>query len=289
MDAPLMGNGDLTMSLGFQNGELSYYLSKNDFWRLRSKADGLSGPRVAGILNIKAVGFGDAGFSAEQLVANGVTTSRLNNGAQQLEAVSWVSATDNLVLIELRAVDRAVELSVGLSAPENTMAYLESGKKGEVTWLARSFVDSVDIPTKVAIALRSLTHTGNRIIVEPGKPFVLALALEGNFKQRAPLEYVLEKVKRVKMPSVDDLMQKHNAWWNSYWAKSSIRVEDPVLMKAYYQGLYTMAACSRDPKFPPGIFGWTSNDTPSWNGDYHLNYNFQAPFYGLVSANRLEQ
>ena len=60
-------------------------------------------------------------------------------------------------------------------------------------------------------------------------------------------------------------------------------------MKAYYQGLYTMAACSRDPKFPPGIFGWTTTDTPAWNGDYHLNYNFQAPFYALYSSNRLEQ
>ncbi|HEV2481743.1 MAG TPA: hypothetical protein VGS79_18875 [Puia sp.] len=60
-------------------------------------------------------------------------------------------------------------------------------------------------------------------------------------------------------------------------------------MKAYYQGLYTMAACSRDPRFPPGIFGWTTTDAPSWNGDYHLNYNFFAPFYGLYEANRIQQ
>jgi alpha-L-fucosidase 2 len=26
-----------------------------------------------------------------------------------------------------------------------------------------------------------------------------------------------------------------------------------------------------------------------WLGDYHLNYNHQAPFYGLYSANRIEQ
>lgn len=60
-------------------------------------------------------------------------------------------------------------------------------------------------------------------------------------------------------------------------------------MKAYYQGLYTMGACSRDKIFPPALFGWVTTDKPSWNGDYHLNYNFYAPFYGLYSANRIEQ
>jgi hypothetical protein len=50
-----------------------------------------------------------------------------------------------------------------------------------------------------------------------------------------------------------------------------------------------MASCSRDPDFPPGLFGWTTTDTPAWNGDYHLNYNFQAPFYSLYSSNHLEQ
>ncbi len=28
-------------------------------------------------------------------------------------------------------------------------------------------------------------------------------------------------------------------------------IDDKVLMKAYYQGLYTMGACSRDKRFPP--------------------------------------
>ena len=60
-------------------------------------------------------------------------------------------------------------------------------------------------------------------------------------------------------------------------------------MKAYYQGLYTMGACSRDKRFPPALFGWVTTDKPTWNGDYHLNYNFYAPFYGLYSANRIEQ
>jgi hypothetical protein len=100
--------------------------------------------------------------------------------------------------------------------------------------------------------------------------------LKVNLKNTHPLEYVTSRVKKINNNSVESLMETHNQWWDVYWNKSTISIDDTVLMKAYYQGLYTMAACSRDKKFPPGIFGWTTTDRPNWNGDYHLNYNFQA-------------
>src|SRR6478736_150847 len=52
IDAPLQGNGDITMSIGYVPGRLRYYLAKNDFWRLQSQFDKLAGPRVAGFLDI---------------------------------------------------------------------------------------------------------------------------------------------------------------------------------------------------------------------------------------------
>ncbi|WP_140939338.1 glycosyl hydrolase family 95 catalytic domain-containing protein [Sphingobacterium lumbrici] len=289
VDAPLMGNGDLTMSVGYKNGKLSYYLSKNDFWRLRSKADGLSGPRVVGILDLKIEGFNDASFSAEQLLNNGITSSWLKNQQQGLEAKSWVSATDNLIFIELTATGKAVKVSIGLTAPDNSMANLKTGKSEGIDWLNRSFQDHVDISTEVAVAIKQLNYTSDTINIELGKPLILALAVESNFKAKDPLAHVLSQIKKINTRSVTKIAQKHNQWWERYWNRSSVMVADSVLMKAYYQGLYTMAACSRDPKFPPGLFGWVTTETPMWNGDYHLNYNFQAPFYGLFSANRLDQ
>jgi len=51
-----------------------------------------------------------------------------------------------------------------------------------------------------------------------------------------------------------------------------------------------MGSCSRDPEFPPPLFGtWITTDRPSWSGDYHLNYNHMAPYYGLYSSNHIEQ
>ena len=83
--------------------------------------------------------------------------------------------------------------------------------------------------------------------------------------------------------------QEHEAWWADYWNQSSVSIDDPVIEKQYYLSLYGMGSCSRNPEFPPHIFGWVTTDNPLWSGDYHLNYNHQAPFYGLARGNRLEQ
>ncbi|MEO8416946.1 MAG: hypothetical protein ABI472_25005, partial [Ginsengibacter sp.] len=289
IDAPLMGNGDVTMSVGYQENHLRYYLSKNDFWRLRSKADGLSGPRVVGFVDIKIDGFDNAGFTATQLISNGITTCILQKNDQKIKVKSWVQATQNLVFIELEAISKATNISITDSAPDNKRAEFKKGEVQQIHWFTRAFNDSVDIPTEVAVALKTINYKGLHILLQPAKKLVIVLAIKSRFKNKTPLNYVLGQVKKINENSIAPLLQKHEKWWETYWNKSSITLEDTVLMKAYYQGLYTMAACSRDTQFPPGIFGWTTTDTPAWNGDYHLNYNFQAPFYGLYAANRLEQ
>lgn len=289
VDAPLMGNGDVTMSVGFKGDQLRYYLSKNDFWRLRSKADGLSGPRVVGFVDVRINGFKAEDFSAEQSLRNGLTSCLLKKEKQSLITRSWVSATENLVFIELSAIGKAIEVSVRLNAPKHQHANLKSGKVNNVYWFTRSFTDSVDISTEVAVALKTFNYKDSTFLLQPGKKVIIGVSIESKFKSVNPLNDVLSRVKKLDENSVIALRNKHNKWWELYWGKSNITVEDPVLMKAYYQGLYTMAACSRDPKFPPGIFGWTTTDKPAWNGDYHLNYNFQAPFYALYAANRVKQ
>lgn len=88
---------------------------------------------------------------------------------------------------------------------------------------------------------------------------------------------------------LSDVREEHASWWTDYWRRSWVAIGDEEIEKAYYRSLYAMGACSRDPRFPPGIFGWVTTDRPHWSGDHHLNYNHMAPFYALYSANRIEQ
>jgi hypothetical protein len=172
-----MGNGDVTMSVGYQENHLRYYLSKNDFWRLRSKADGLSGPRVMGFVDIKIDGFDSAGFIATQLISNGITTCVLQKNDQKIKVKSWVQATQNLVFIELEAISKATNISIIDSVPENRRAAFKKGEEQKIHWLTRAFNDSVDIPTEVARALKTINYNGLNILLQPGKKLVIVLAI----------------------------------------------------------------------------------------------------------------
>lgn len=50
------------------------------------------------------------------------------------------------------------------------------------------------------------------------------------------------------------------------------------------------AACSsRGDKFAPGIWGtFVTRDEAAWGGDYHLNYNYQAPYWAAFSSNHID-
>ena len=112
-DAPLQGNGDIGMCVGFERGILRYYLTKNDFWRLQSKAEHLSGPRVCGYVDIKIKNYENAGFKAEQSLINGGTTCILQQNVSEVKSYSWVSATENLAIITLSALEDTIEGEAG--------------------------------------------------------------------------------------------------------------------------------------------------------------------------------
>ena len=82
---------------------------------------------------------------------------------------------------------------------------------------------------------------------------------------------------------------RHQKWWAEFWARSFIEIPDQEIEKRWYAALYVMGSCSRAGKVAPGLWGnWITTDRPNWHGDFHLNYNFQAPYYIVYSANHAD-
>ena len=161
------------------------------------------------------------------------------------------------------------------------------------TWDGAQLTAYVDGEIANAAGSTGVQPVGARFTLKPGKPVTLVLAMDSVFKSKTYAEDVVAALAHMSHEShtshVAGLRKAHAAWWTDFWAKSFVEIGDPELEKAYYRSLYHMGACSRDLRFPPGIFGWVTTDNPAWAGDYHLNYNHMAPFYALYSANRVEQ
>ncbi len=76
--------------------------------------------------------------------------------------------------------------------------------------------------------------------------------------------------------------------WHDYWRCSGIHVEDEFLEHIWYVNSYFIRCALNENCRCPGLFAnWMyQNIGTAWHGDYHMNYNTQQPFWGLMGANR---
>lgn len=284
----LMGNGEMAVCLGGPPQSLRFYINRNDFWRLSNSNHGKQ--KIAAILDLKIPALEGAGYRIDQTIRDGSVGAEFSKEPLKVRLSCWLAATQDLMVIELQADGGETQVELALHAPNEGPSEVVSGEDGGTSWVGRKYAKDIDIPSEAATVLRVLGANTRKFTLQPGAPVTLVVASSSAFKEPKPLDKARERVARILPDGLAELRKSHNRWWSDYWKRSWVELNDPVLMKGYYQGLYTLAAASRNPNFPPGIFGpWITTDNPPWSNDYHLNYNFVAPFYGLYAANRIEQ
>ncbi len=76
--------------------------------------------------------------------------------------------------------------------------------------------------------------------------------------------------------------------WHDYWLCSGISLDDEYLEHIWYINTYFIRCALNEHCRCPGLFAnWMyQNIGTAWHGDYHMNYNTQQPFWGLMAANR---
>lgn len=94
------------------------------------------------------------------------------------------------------------------------------------------------------------------------------------------------------------ILSAAQSYWSSLHNVSGISLPGAADVEAFWWGaLYITATMSpststlqRRPLAPAsGLYGpWVTVDGPGWNGDYTLDYNYEAQFYGLYSANHVD-
>lgn len=304
VDGPLLGNGSVTVAIAGGPELQNFYLARNDFWRLKSGYNE-SFPAVLGKLQIDIPSLKSASYKIEQNLYNASTISSFNNGDTAVRMQSVVTATKDWLVIEIENTGRvSVEGKAVLTLPQadqlqvnpnlenknifpDTIAY-GTDKQG-MQWIQRGFEKDVTIKSKAAAAFKIFGKNSNTFLIKPGQKTTMICILSSNFKITNCLQFVKQQVSIASIAQVENASKAHAVWWSRYWNESFVNIGDSLIEQQYYRSQYNMASCSRDPQFPPGIFGWITKEIPAWNGDYHLNYNYSAPFYALYSSNHLQQ
>jgi len=319
VDGPLLGNGDLGAVISGKPEAQRYWIGKNNFWRLK---DGhrQGGPRLFGGLEINIAALSGATYRVEQQLFTALTTSRFSKGDSTVVMRSWLAAKDDLLIVELVAEGKPVEVETRLWAAAGRGSKEELGQQDARLWVTKAFADE-KIPTAAACVLTAIGGTvtlpalepaveavvpnpppkrppplqtksqpGPKFTLQPGQKVTLAVALQSSMDVPDPLAAAQAKAAGLDGAGLASLWARHSQWWREFWAESLIEISDPFLEQQYYAANYELASALRNADFPTGLFGLpVTDDDPRWAGDYHLNFDYQSQFYGLYKSNHLTQ
>lgn len=303
-DGPLAGNGDIGITMGGTPDNLCFYIGKNDFWWPYEEYP--YGIALPGGLRVSIPALEGAGFYAEQRPDEADIIGRFTKGELQVDIRVSVPATRNMAVFEfssnlpcsvnldLWTCQTPVDYSAGpqpehfrVPKSENHISVNRSGRENGVCWVTRSF-DNPDLVWPCHIAMAMKTPESSVLDLKPGKTETVAVVIYTNFDRNDWKQVAVAEAGAFKESDMKAIRKEHRAWWDNFWKESFISVGDSLLEKFYYGSTYIFAMTSRAGKFAPGIWGcFVTDDNSLWGGDYHLNYNYQSPFWAFYSSNHI--
>lgn len=271
----MCGNGDL--GIVFDNGEkdLVIHISKCDFWKFLNGTHGDGGIKAVGDLRIKNIDL--ESYNIKQYFNKGLLECKFGNVEMELFV-----APENLICFELKAPENDVH-EIEITLPDTCESSNTEEEINGVKCYSRKFSgENINIESAVAVCLKEL----NSNTVDGVTATRYCVSVITNFDAD---DYVSKGLETVFSCDYDAEKTKTQEKWESFFSASKVTLEDKEIEKFYNSSLYHLAGCMGNKEFPPGLFGnFITDDFFPWAGDYHMNYNYEAPYYCIFSSNHPE-
>jgi hypothetical protein len=319
----LMGNGDIGVVAGdTSTSQQRYWFGKSDFWGTHWNSRH-NAPEVSilslGSLTISSPATSngsDAVYRVDQDILRAEVTTALKFGDATVHLRSWTADDDNVFVTEVTAERPAkavsIELNLAMPAPDpeaHALFPAAAGYRDGTLWVSRenNLVNANDYRARAAISVRvmnapltDLVSTANsasgKITFQPGKPLWIVTVFKSDARigQTGPAAEALalsavEHARAMSLARLAAMQAAHREWWKRFWLRSFVQVHDTVLENYYYGALYVLGSSSRPGKLAPSLWGnFITTDNAGWGGRYFMNYNEEAPYYGIFSSNHAE-
>ena len=128
-----------------------------------------------------------------------------------------------------------------------------------------------------------------RFQIAAGGKVILAIAATDDRDSAGYFQSALSELQRASAETVAAARSRHVAWWRNFWSKSFVEIPDKTVQSWWYGSLYVLASCSKTGNVAPGLWGnWITSTNAGWQGDYTLDYNYQAPFWAAFPTNHVD-
>lgn len=314
---PYMGNGDVGVITFTSDNSQTLKISKVDFvtdgwtdWAGSGPAalpvGGVSitinSPVYSGFITVNQPDSSGFSYQMDQLNSELRMTTAT---AQQVKMTSWMGIGENIIITELTTSSKTpVNISVDTYADSQSTYYATTAKvNGQIAQVTRQtktdnvrWVSHAGISTKIVGAVskqeclsRSMVRTNFQLTASD--PVFVAVYVSGGGKENDPqLSTADERLSDLNEAGVARLKAVKIAWWRDMWIRSYVETNDELLNRHYLSSIYLLAsAYNEHSPVSGGMYGvWNMDDKMMYHGDIHLNYNSQAGFYSVFSANRPE-
>ncbi len=280
----------------------------------------VSSPSSAPLANFPESG-GIQVYSMDQDILHAEVGSTAQMGGRAVHMRSWTADGENVFVTEIwaegtggDAPGRTLPIVIDLSMPAPDAAPhvtlpAAAGNQDGVLWVSREndLTGAQDYKARGAVAVHllgagfsNIAHAGTRVTgtfqLSDNEPVEIVTAFESDARigQNGPTMAELARIAsahaaRISMDGLRGLEQAHLDWWKHFWLKSFVEVHDPVLEDYYYGSLYVIGCSSRPGKPAPSLWGnFITTDNAGWGGRYFMNYNEEAPYYGVFSSNHAD-
>ena len=320
----LIGNGDIGVVVGDTTTEdQRFWFGKSDFWGTHWNTKH-NAPEVS-ILSLGSLilGSGERStvgssiYKVDQNLLDADVTTTMELAGQIVHLRSWTCDESNIFVTQISAdpsSTKPVLISLKLempdrSATEHAVYPQNAGIDHGIIWASRenNLHGGGDYQAKAGIAVRvlsrefaagpvDLTSVNGLVKLRPHSSLWIVTV----FKSDARIGSSGPSVKSLVESAVSDASQlsilklrkmeaAHREWWKRFWLRSYVDLHDPVLESYYYGALYVMGCSSRPGKLAPSLWGnFITTDDSAWGGRYFMNYNEEAPYYGVFSSNHAD-
>lgn len=255
---------------------------------------------------------GDGTYYHEQDILNAEVRSRQKFADENVSFRSWVSDSRNILYTDITLDENAghnTKLRASLTAPSGISR--KKGVSGNIIWLTRDSGSPYKSRTATAVKILDgeyeISDEDILFTLKPGETVHMAVfahassgLTDGSGIAPKAMDTVrneaIEHLQEVTPEIIRKEHEEHLKWWKDYWMKSYINVDDVTLQRYYFGALYGLGCVMRptpegaeQPNVPGSMHGaWQTNDSCSSKGRAYLNYNYEAPYYGMYSSNRSE-
>lgn len=276
-DGAICGNGDIGVVLGSSECGLRVYIAKNDLWLAQEDGSKPGGIKPYGFVDFDVPKKLYDNYYVRQEIGTGEIICDFKEAGEYVNIKIFASAVSNTVLFEIQSnlTDTCVPvLQPFTKYSEITELNCTDGSYGFIKSMTG---ENLKFNTACAGVFKRVSDSK------------YALFLCTNHDSEDYADSVLKRAADFTVADFDYEYSAHLSWWNEFWQKSDMKIADELLEQNWYLSQYFLAVSARNMTFPPGIYGnFITGEDVNWKGDYHLNYNYQAPFYHLCSSNHVE-